>query len=134
VEGGYGDEGHQPCESEAGYFHGNALDVEDCLYNVVSSTGTIPVQADCWMVMVPSSVTVRCPRRDRWSWSAVPALGQFTDPPGSSQEAPRHPPTVYSVQGDGYRTSTVLPHPKSSTRGRRTRSRTARAASPRSLP
>src|SRR6516165_5180955 len=41
--------------------------------------------------------------------SAVPALGRSTDPPGSSEETPRRPPTVYSVQGDGYRTPTVFP-------------------------
>src|SRR5262249_18646226 len=33
--------------------------------------------------------------------SAVPALGRSTEPPGSSEETPRRPPTVYSVQGDG---------------------------------
>src|SRR5262249_2779058 len=41
--------------------------------------------------------------------SAVPALGRSTDPPGSSEETPRRPPTVYSVQGDGYCAPTVLP-------------------------
>src|SRR5262249_46308002 len=48
-------------------------------------------------------------RRDRWRWSAVPALGRSTGPPGSSEETPRRPPTVYSVQGDGYGTPTVFP-------------------------
>src|SRR5262249_37642422 len=41
--------------------------------------------------------------------SAVPALGRSTDPPGSSEETPRSPPTVYSVQRDGYWTPTVFP-------------------------
>src|SRR5262245_64031346 len=60
----------------------------------------MPVQADGWMVMVS---------RFRYGWSAVPALGRCTDPPGRSEETPRRPPTVYSVQGDGYRTPTVFP-------------------------
>src|SRR5262245_61011416 len=60
----------------------------------------MPVQADGWMVMVS---------RFRWRWSAVPALGRSTGPPGSSEEMPRRPPTVYSVQGDGYGTPTVFP-------------------------
>src|SRR5262245_11850655 len=39
--------------------------------------------------------------------SAVPAPGRSTDPPGSPEETPRRHATVYSVQGDGYRTLLV---------------------------
>src|SRR5262249_45338473 len=45
----------------------------------------------------------------RWRWSAAPALGRSTDPPGSFEETPRRPPTLYSVQGDGSCTPTVFP-------------------------
>src|SRR5262245_63112166 len=61
----------------------------------------MPVQVDCLMVMVS--------RRDRWRWSAAPALGRSTAPPGSFEETPRRPPTLYSVQGDGSCTPTVFP-------------------------